>query len=307
MAENAPVAQKNPSMDSLDVLFQNAWNRFKARFWVLVWIFLAPAVLLVLGQLLTSEKGASGGTGAGAVPIGSAPLPLASGASLGGTAVAGSILSFAGTILAVLATVGIINALARGTNVISSYRVGVKLFWAALWINILAVIAVMGGIVLLIVPGVIIAVALMFTNYALVVEDSRGMQALRRSRFYVEGYWWAVVGRALLVGAIFAVAVTLVYTPLFYLAGPAISGTVYLALFVCFTAFSAAYTYEMYENLRRLKAGAVATGAVAPLGTAVPGAPRSASEKLLSVCMTAGVVTVALLLVLVLVNGIWHA
>jgi hypothetical protein len=285
-------------MDPLKALFENAWRRFTTRFWILVWIFVAPAVLIVAGELFS----ANGGTGT----MGIVPTSTTAGAASTGAAVTGGILSLIGTILSVMATVAIINALARGTNVAASYRVGLKLFWPALWISILNIVALIGGFVLLIVPGLILTFSLIFAVYVLVVEDKRGMQALEQSRKYVKGYWWAVVGRMVLVGLIFFAAILIIYMPMLLLLGTATGGVVYFVLLVCFTAFSAAYSYEMYENLRRLSAGR-AGGVSAAGGAIAPGEAAKAKSKLLSVCLTVGVIVIALILLFALIGGFSHA
>lgn len=252
-------------MDPLGILFANAWQRFKARFWVLIWIFFIPGVFLVAGQLLSSRAGAGAGAQA-----------------------AGGILSFIGTIISIMASLAIINALAHGTDFAGSYRVGLKLFWAALWISILNVVAVVGGLALLIVPGIILGVTLMFSNYALVIEDKRGLSALMQSRAYVKGYWWAIVGRAVLVTLIFFAALILIYAPSLLLLGQAIGSVVYLVLLLCFTAFSTSYMYEIYENLRRLK----------------PGMTEETLKKggrFVSVCMVIGIIAIAAILTFITV------
>ena len=254
-------------MDPLRTLFANAWQRFAARFWVLIWIFFIPGALLVAGRLL------SGRAGAGVR-----------------TVTAGGILSFIGTVVSIIASLAIINALAHGTDFKSSYRVGVKLFWAALWISILNVLVVVGGLVLLIVPGIILAVGLAFSNYALVIEDRRGFSALMQSREYVRGYWWAVVGRALLVTLIFFAALLIIYAPALLILGQAIGSVVYLVLLLCFTAFSMSYTYEIFENLRRQKPARRA-------------APVAEGKRFLIVCFSVGIIAVAIFAFLGLIPG----
>ena len=154
----------------------------RSVFWTLIWIFLPPGVLLLLGQLLLQ-----GGT----------PSRL----------IAGSILSLIGSIVSIPASLALINAVAHGTDFAMSYRVGMKLFWPAIGIIFLNLFAVIGGYILLIVPGIMLSIALMFGSYALVVEDKRGMRALAQSRNYVSGYWWAVLGRTMLLGGIFTGAI----------------------------------------------------------------------------------------------------
>lgn len=250
-------------MDTLEALFAGAWHRYKERFWTLIWIFVGPSVIFFLGQLLLGEKAPSTST-----------------------ATWGALFSIVGSLASLIASLALINALAHGTDIMTSYRVGLKLFWAAAWICILELLAVAGGFVLLIVPAIMLGIGLMFATYALVVEDKRGMQALLESREYVKGYWWAVLGRILLLGIIFSFLLALLYAPSMLLFGMVVGTVVYFVLFLCFTTFGTCYTFGMYENLRRLKAGT--TGAS---GAASPPAAQS-GRKFLLVCITVGVIAI---------------
>ncbi len=222
-------------MDPLGVLLGNAWKRFAAKFWTLAWIFVLPTVFIIGGQLEGGRKGLGGGV-----------------------AVAGGALSLVGTLLSVAATVALISALARGTGIAESYRAGMKLFWPAVWVGILNMVAVVGGGAMLIVPGVMIAISLVFANYALVLEGARGVRALRLSRFYVKGHWWAVFARLLFITVIFFAVTAFVYSPIRHLAGPVAGAVASFIILICYAAFSTAYALEMYENLRRCKADVAA-------------------------------------------------
>jgi hypothetical protein len=58
------------------------------------------------------------------------------------------------------------------------------------------------GFIALIVPGIIFAVWFSFGYFVLVFEDKRGVDALKTSKSYVKGKWWAVLGRFLFIGFI---------------------------------------------------------------------------------------------------------
>jgi hypothetical protein len=67
-----------------------------------------------------------------------------------------------------------------------------------LWVAVLSAVVVMGGMMLLVVPGIIVSIMIAFSVFVLMREGVRGMAALRRSRSLVQGYWWAVFGRSVL-------------------------------------------------------------------------------------------------------------
>lgn len=69
-----------------------------------------------------------------------------------------------------------------------------------LWMITLVTLAVFGGFMLLIIPGIIASVYLLFAYYTFIDDDARGMDALERSRQLVYGDWWGVFGRLIGLG-----------------------------------------------------------------------------------------------------------
>ena len=95
-----------------------------------------------------------------------------------------------------------------------------------------------------------------------VVEHRRGIDALRQSKEYIKGYWWAVLGRTFLLGLIFIGAMIVIELPIALFAGHTAGSIVSIALTLFFVPFSAIYHYVIFENLRELKpelAGAAQT------------------------------------------------
>jgi hypothetical protein len=81
-------------------------------------------------------------------------------------------------------------------------RVGLRRLWSVLLISLLSGLSVMTGLLLLVVPGLIVAVRLAVVMPALIVEDVRGRAALRRSWHLVRGRSWTVAGVLALAGLI---------------------------------------------------------------------------------------------------------
>lgn len=70
------------------------------------------------------------------------------------------------------------------------------------WLFVAAIVyflAVCMGTVLLLVPGLILAVSLMFAQYGIVLEGSGPIQALNRSHNLVWGHWWRSLGLLVLM------------------------------------------------------------------------------------------------------------
>lgn len=99
--------------------------------------------------------------------------------------------------------------LGRDLEIGESYRYGLARFWSIVLIGVLSALAIVGGFILLVIPGFIVLTHLAVAVPALVVEDERGRAALRRSWNLVRGFAWPVFGTiivaALLMGVVNAV------------------------------------------------------------------------------------------------------
>jgi hypothetical protein len=135
----------------------------------------------------------------------------------------------------------------------ASYKATIGWFWPFVWVTILEILAVMGGSIMLIIPGIWLGVALMLMMYVFVIEHRRGVDALRQSKDYIKGYWWAVLGRVLLLGLMFLVATIIIEIPIMIIAGNAGRVLVTMLLTLFFVPFSVIYHYVIFENLRELK------------------------------------------------------
>ncbi len=90
-----------------------------------------------------------------------------------------------------------------------------KNFWNLLWVYILSGLAVMGGMVLLIIPGIMVAVYLYFVQYTFVAENKRGFEALLRSHELVKGIWWKIFWKMFGLAALIVVCIVFVSIILF--------------------------------------------------------------------------------------------
>jgi len=83
-------------------------------------------------------------------------------------------------------------------------------FWSVLWLSVLTGFVVWGGLVLLLVPGIIVATYIALSQIVLATEGSKGMSALLRSRELVYGNWLAVFSRVAGVQLLYFVAIVLI-------------------------------------------------------------------------------------------------
>jgi hypothetical protein len=90
--------------------------------------------------------------------------------------------------------------LGRNMDIGESLRFGLSRFWSILLVGLLTGLAVLGGFILLIVPGFIFLTRFWVGVPALVIEDRRGREALKRSWNLVKGRSWPVFGTIVVVG-----------------------------------------------------------------------------------------------------------
>lgn len=104
------------------------------------------------------------------------------------------------TVASWLAIMWIISKENYSTDWKQAFTEGFPYFLPALVIFLITLVFVLGGLILLILPGIYLAVSYSFAHFTLFSEGRKGMEALRASKFYVKGYWWQVFLRMLLGG-----------------------------------------------------------------------------------------------------------
>lgn len=133
---------------------------------------------------------------------------------------------------------------AHKIGIIESFKKGWFTLHSYIWVSLLSFLAVLGGLILLVVPGIIFAVWFSLSTYILVAENVKGSGALERSKELIEGYWWEVLGRFVVLGLIiFGLGFILGFIP--------IVGQIVIGILL--PPFSIVYIYLLYEDLKELK------------------------------------------------------
>lgn len=94
----------------------------------------------------------------------------------------------------------------REVKVKDLYKRAVPFFWGFLLVSILTGAAEMTGALFFVIPGILLAIWLILAPVVLVLENKRGWLALRRSKELVTGYWWATLGRFIVLYLFFLLA-----------------------------------------------------------------------------------------------------
>jgi hypothetical protein len=128
--------------------------------------------------------------------------------------IAGLLAALAGILMYLVLTGAITRAVAaevagKDPSLEQSYRFGFHRLGSVLLVSVLVGLATIGGLILLVIPGIYIGVRLCVSIEALVVEGRRGTEAMGRSWGLVGGHWWHAFGTllvaALLIGVVNAV------------------------------------------------------------------------------------------------------
>ena len=138
---------------------------------------------------------------------------------------------------------------------IESFRRGWPFFVSNFLMSLLAGIAILIGFILLIIPGVILTVWFIFSKYVLVVEKTGVVEALQKSREYVRGYGWFVLGQMIALGIIYVVAALLLVGVFYILTSSMETADDLVNLVSLFigTPFGLVFYYVLYENIKQVK------------------------------------------------------
>ncbi len=85
-------------------------------------------------------------------------------------------------------------------------------FWPVLWIMVLEALAVMGGLVIFVFPGIWIAILLTASRYLYLEDGVRGTQALVASAALIKGRWWPTFWRIVIPGCVFLFLLTISFS-----------------------------------------------------------------------------------------------
>lgn len=238
--------QSNLSVPSVGALLKSAWIILKARFWVLLGIELVPAVVVLVLALLASFSGLAT---QGRTPPTGLFLVIA------------AILVVVGLVFQLWAQTALLYAIkdhGERIGIRESFRRGWKQLHSFWWLSILLMLIMVGGIALLIIPGLILGIWFVFAPFVLIDEKRRGNAALWVSREYVRGVWWKVWGRIIFLTLIGLIIIGIIYVPIIVTVGQSAAAQnilqfVNLIFSIVWGPFALAYTFSIYRALKKAK------------------------------------------------------
>ncbi|MEK7644139.1 MAG: hypothetical protein AAB390_02445 [Patescibacteria group bacterium] len=89
------------------------------------------------------------------------------------------------------------NATGATLSVKEEFNLAKKYLWPLITTGILTILILIGGTILFVIPGIIFGLWFAFASLAVILDDKRGMPALKYSKSLVAGRWWGVFWRLL--------------------------------------------------------------------------------------------------------------
>lgn len=158
------------------------WDTFKKR----PWFFVGSTVVILLAS--------------GLIDAFTSAINGAVGGSVDESSIVGSVLNLGlGTLLGMGATAFYLAAHDNPDTVDLSSLWHPRPFWKYLGASILLGLAVAVGFVLLIVPGIIVALMFMFTTFIVIDRELGPIEAMKESNRITHGYKWQLLGFALVL------------------------------------------------------------------------------------------------------------
>lgn len=166
-----------PKLISIKELFNGALDVYFGRFGVFFGTTILPVVVGILGKIIIVYYSAESNS----------PTFFFIGLFL-------ILFSFALNLLSVVAVIYLIS---NSVTLLNAYKYAITKLLSFMYLGVLSTLMVLGGSLLVVLPGIIVGVWLSFSIYILVYENTKGFEALTKSKAYVRGYWLPVFGRTL--------------------------------------------------------------------------------------------------------------
>lgn len=164
------------------------------------------------------------------------------------TVLIGMIVSFIGTLAIYRAIVDIDKG--QKVGVLTAYKDALPFILPFYLVSILQGLAVMSGLFLFIIPGIIFAFWFMFSQFSLLSDGYKGVDALKHSKEIVSGKVWAIVWRNIVLGLIlFVIGIPVAIFALIPFLGD-IAQLVFEALG---TVYVTIFSYHIFKAVKQVK------------------------------------------------------
>jgi hypothetical protein len=173
---------------------------------------------------------------------------------------AGIVITILGIILFIIASVSsriaMIHRIAHERPTLAlraSLEATRPVFFQYVWVVLLTSLAVIAGLILFIIPGIIIAVWFSFSYLTLLLEGKHGIDALRTSKDMVRGLWWPIFWRFAGVAVVFFGTTTALTLVSEMLLGRALSDIIGVIVNLVVAPYLLVFAYHLYRDVKRAK------------------------------------------------------
>ncbi len=239
--------QRPTSPLSIGGVLDDGFKLFRVSFTRLFLLALIPAILNQVPSIITTDEG----------ELTVAPV----------AAIVAFFVMVAGSLIFFGAAIARASAISEGGDcgMGGALGTGSRRALAMLGCVLLFMLAFIGGSILLVIPGLILFVTLLFGNYLVVIDGLGPLEALKQSHRLVWGNWWRTAAALTVIGIIIMVAygvITFVVAFVAILAGAEEGMVVNIISFVLVPLLSAvvnpiAYTFSiaLLNDLKLRKEG----------------------------------------------------
>lgn len=256
-----------PSLKSVSELLKGAWAQYKQHFNVLVPIMLLAGVGLYLQTIILFTMAPK------VVVVGQYGMHASSSglAGYGILALIATLVYIIGMLWGITALINRVNKLDQPMTLSQAFTNAKPLIWPMFLTGLLVAIFTIIGLILIVIPGIIVGVWLSFSLYIVVAENKSGMEAIKASKAYVQGYWWPIFGRALVIGIIIAVISGVIGAIANAIIGIRLGTLIQDIVGLGLAPLAILYQYAVYLDIKKIKSGSGGTSVAA----SVPVAPAA--------------------------------
>lgn len=245
-------------LTSVSELIKTAWGQYSKHFKVLVPITLVAGIGLYLQTIVMYFSAPK------VVNVSQYGVEASSLATYGILSLIATVIYAVGMIWGFTALVNQVNKLDQPMTLKDAFMKAKPFIWSMFITGLLVAIFTIIGFILIIIPGIIVGVWLSFATYIVIAENKSGMEAIKASKAYVEGYWWPVFGRAIVVGIIVALIAGIIGGIANMIIGQTLGMLLQNVISLALIPFAVLCQYAIYQDLKKIKSGAGSFTAPAP-------------------------------------------
>lgn len=225
---NASSSSK-PQLPGFSEIFRSAWGQFKQNWPTFFGISILPFVFSFVFGFVIKMTGAYFNFG---------------------IIITYSIIYALIYILSIISVSLVVTSKINPPSFSSAYKNSFGFLLSFAWIGILSSLAAFGGTLLLVIPGVIISILLIFSSFAYFTEGKKGLNALIFSWYYARNYKLAVFGRLFLFGLII-MAVSIVVGILAFFSEEVLNFVTAL-LSAIYLPLSTIFSFAIFQSLKQI-------------------------------------------------------